>query len=103
MKQFCMMALLGTLLSSSVALRADDDHDKHRERTDNRRYYDKYNKDYHTWGSDEDQAWHSYLESNHRPYREFNHASKREQEQYFKWRHQHNDNHDRDDRQRHDH
>jgi type III secretory pathway component EscR len=56
-----------------------------------KRYYDKNGKDYHTWNSNEDRAYRSYLTEQHRDYRDFNKTSRSQQQQYFAWRHQHSD------------
>jgi type III secretory pathway component EscR len=55
-------------------------------------YYDKSGKDYHTWNSNEDRAYRSYLQEQHQSYREFNKVNRNQQQQYFTWRHQHPDN-----------
>ena len=57
-----------------------------------KRYYDKNGKDYHTWNSNEDNAYRSYLTEQHRNYQEFNKVNRSQQQQYFAWRHQHPDN-----------
>jgi hypothetical protein len=82
--------LLSTLLLSAVlitpmALRAEDNHD--------RRYYDRENKDYHTWNNQEDRAYRVYLGEQHREYREFPRVRVTQQREYFRWRHEHPDTH----------
>ena len=57
-----------------------------------KRYYDKNGKDYHTWNSNEDHAYRTYLTEQHRDYQDFNKVKKGQQQQYFAWRHQHPDN-----------
>jgi type III secretory pathway component EscR len=57
-----------------------------------KRYYDKSGKDYHTWNSNEDRAYRSYVQEQHQQYREFNKVNRSQQQQYFKWRHEHSDN-----------
>ena len=57
-----------------------------------KRYYDKSGKDYHTWNDNEDHAYRTYLTEQHRDYRDFNKVNKGQQQEYFKWRHQHPDN-----------
>ena len=75
-------AMSTALITPVVAQRAD-----HQEK----RYYDKSGHDYHTWNSNEDRAYRQYLGEQHQDYRQFN-GAKREQQQYFKWRHTHPDN-----------
>lgn len=77
--------LSATLIGPAVA-RADDRN--HQEK----RYYDRDGRDYHTWNSGEDRAYRSYLQEQHRDYRDFHRVHRGEQQQYFKWRHVHPDN-----------
>jgi hypothetical protein len=55
------------------------------------RVYDKGHKDYHNWDDNENRAWGQYLTENHRSSHEFAKANKKEQSQYWKWRHAHPD------------
>ena len=50
-----------------------------------KRYYDKSGKDYHTWNDNEDHAYRSYLTEQHQQYRDFNKTNKGQQQQYFAW------------------
>jgi type III secretory pathway component EscR len=78
--------VLSTAVIGPVIARADDAN--HQER----RYYDRGGKDYHTWNDNEDRAYRSYLQEQHRDYRDFNKVKRPQQQQYFTWRHQHPDN-----------
>lgn len=75
--------LLGTAFFAQVAM-ADDHYDK--------KYYDRQGRDYHVYNKQEDRAYRAYLEQQHQSYREFNKTKRNQQEQYFKWRHEHPDN-----------
>lgn len=55
------------------------------------RVYDKDHKDYHNWNDNENRAWGQYLTENHRQPHEFSKANKKEQSQYWNWRHAHPD------------
>jgi hypothetical protein len=55
------------------------------------RVYDRNHKDYHNWDDHENTAWGVYLTSNHKKPHEFAKASKREQANYWNWRHAHPD------------
>jgi len=55
------------------------------------RVYDSHHKDYHNWDDHENRAWGVYLTNNHKKQREFKKASKREQNNYWNWRHSHPD------------
>lgn len=70
----------GTLVSSQVALRADDNHDK-------RVYTDARHGDKHEWNDNEDAAWKRYREQHHIAQENFSKVSKRQQQQYWNWRH----------------
>ena len=63
------------------------------------RVYDSGHKDYHNWDDNENRAWGVYLTENKKKPHEFKKAPKKEQSQYWNWRHDHPDNHDQD---RHD-
>jgi hypothetical protein len=55
------------------------------------RVYDKDHKDYHYWDDKENRAWGRFLEENHRKDHEFAKSEKKEQEEYWNWRHSHPD------------
>jgi hypothetical protein len=52
-----------------------------------RRYEDRDHKDVHEWNTTEDTAYRRYLEEHHRKYHDFDKANKREQKDYWNWRH----------------
>jgi hypothetical protein len=56
------------------------------------RVYDKQHKDYHNWDDNENKAWGQYRTENHKDSREYSKASKKEQSQYWNYRHAHPDN-----------
>lgn len=76
---------LGTLA------RPQDDRQEHHQNRDDQRYYDNTHKDYHSWDGSEDTAWRQYQTDHHRDYRDFSSASKKQQADYWKWRHEHSD------------
>jgi len=55
------------------------------------RVYDKDHKDYHDWNQNENHAWGQYQTDNHQKHSEFSKANKKEQSQYWNWRHAHPD------------
>ena len=79
------LVLSTTLISPVIARDYDANHQE-------KRYYDRGGKDYHTWNDNEDRAYRSYLQEQHRDYRDFNKVKRSQQQQYFTWRHQHPDN-----------
>ena len=54
--------------------------------------YDKNHKDYHNWDDHENKAWGLFLTDNHKKSHEYSRSSKKEQGQYWNWRHSHPDN-----------
>jgi hypothetical protein len=56
------------------------------------RVYDKQHKDYHNWDNNENRSWNRYLAENHKNSHEFSKANKKEQGQYWNYRHSHPDN-----------
>ena len=60
---------------------------------DERGVYDRDHKDYHKWDDNENRAWRRWLSENHRKDHEFAKASRKEQGEYWKWRHEHPDDH----------
>ncbi|MFI5097113.1 MAG: hypothetical protein ACHQT6_03980 [Candidatus Acidiferrales bacterium] len=55
------------------------------------RVYDKEHKDYHNWDDNENHAWGQFLTENHRNSHDFKKAKKKEQSEYWNWRHAHPD------------
>jgi len=76
--------LLGAAWLVPVAARADDHHQ-------DKRYYDRGGRDYHTWNDNEDRAYRVYLGEQHREYVTFPKARRNHQTEYFRWRHEHPD------------
>lgn len=61
------------------------------EGRDQHRVYDKEHKDYHNWDDNENHAWGQYLTENHKTSHEYSKANKKEQSQYWNYRHSHPD------------
>jgi hypothetical protein len=81
-----LLILSGFLLCAAFlgpVATADNHHD--------RRYYDRHGHDYHVYNNQEDRAYRAYLGEQHRNYREFHKTNRTQQQQYFKWRHDHPD------------
>jgi hypothetical protein len=76
--------LLASLLSAPVSLFAAAPGQDHEQRV-----YDAEHKDYHEWNDHENEAWHKFLAENHRKDHEFAKANKKEQAEYWNWRHEH--------------
>jgi hypothetical protein len=57
-----------------------------------RHYEDRAHNDSHDWNAGEDEAYRRYLKEHHKKNHDFAKAKKREQDDYWKWRHSHPDN-----------
>jgi hypothetical protein len=57
------------------------------------RVYDRDHKDYHNWDDNENRAYLQYHSENRNGPAEFSKASRKQQSDYWKWRHAHPDNH----------
>jgi hypothetical protein len=55
------------------------------------RVYDRNHRDYHNWDDRENHAWGVYLTNNHQRHYEYSRANRRQQDQYWAWRHSHPD------------
>ncbi len=56
------------------------------------RLYDRDHKDYHNWDDRENRAYNRYLADQHRERKhEFKEESRENQRNYWRWRHEHND------------
>lgn len=68
-----------------------------RDDRDNHRVYDRVHHDYHNWTPDEDRSYRQWYGEtyNGKAYRDYNKVNRKNQEAYWKWRHEHGDR-DRD-------
>jgi hypothetical protein len=58
---------------------------------EHKRVYDKEHKDYHNWDDNENRAWGQFLTENHRESHEYAKSNKKEQSEYWNYRHSHPD------------
>ena len=80
--------ILATVIASPVALLAAP---RPNDGGVQVRVYDTHHKDYHNWDDRENHAWGVYLTNNHKKNHEFTKSSKKEQNNYWNWRHSHPD------------
>jgi hypothetical protein len=81
----CLTAVLLAPVAVMAAPAAQDqDHDRDR-------VYDRDHKDYHQWDGHEKDAWGRFLAEKHRKDHEFAKANRKEQSEYWNWRHAHPD------------
>lgn len=69
---------LGLLAPITTTLYAQDHHDQAMK---------------HEWKDSENESWHRYLKEHHRKDHDWDHATKKEQAAYWKWRDAHPDQH----------
>ena len=86
---FCLSAALLAPVGALAMTAPQDDHERHEQEERDHRVYDPVNRDYHNWDAREDEAYHRWLEAKHETYVEFNRLDRKRQEEYWKWRHQH--------------
>jgi hypothetical protein len=58
---------------------------------EHKRVYDRDHKDYHHWDDNENRAWGQFLTENHRESHEYAKSNKKEQSEYWNYRHSHPD------------
>ena len=86
MKRCLELILLSAVLMAPAYVKAQD---RARDNQQARRYEDKAHNDSHEWNDAEDKAYRRYLDEHHKKYHDFERASKKEQADYWKWRHSH--------------
>ncbi|HEY2013454.1 MAG TPA: hypothetical protein VGH38_08135 [Bryobacteraceae bacterium] len=74
------VALLAPVTLTPTALQAQE-----------HRYHDKEHNDDHAWNNHEDRAYRIWVKEHHRKYSAFNKLKEGDQQDYWKWRHEHGD------------
>jgi hypothetical protein len=89
MSRFWKVALLSAALIVPIALtpKALQAQDQRAART----YHDKQHDDDHAWNGQEDKAYRIYAKQNHRKVSDFSKLKEEDQQNYWKWRHDHSD------------
>jgi hypothetical protein len=86
MKKSLITCLLGVALvgftPTTPLLRADD-HKK--------TWHDNERNEDHEWNDREDRAYRMYVKEHHRKYKDFGKLKEDERQEYWRWRHEHND------------
>lgn len=65
--------------------------DEKREEAHERKVYDATHKQYRTWDAKEDDAYRRWTTERHVKYVDYAKLDKKRQEEYWKWRHDHED------------
>ena len=84
-----LTASLSAPLASAKPLVSAQEREEHDRDREHRRVYDSYHHDYHNWDDREDGAYRRWLEGRHETYREFHRLKRRQQREYWQWRHEH--------------
>ncbi|MBV9498759.1 MAG: hypothetical protein JO138_05260 [Acidobacteriaceae bacterium] len=95
---FCVALVTPIVMPVATAAPIQDRDDHDRDDQVHHRYYDPEYRDYHQWNADEERYWHEYRAEEHRPYIDWDRASDQQRRAYWRWRHAHQEHHDRDDR-----
>jgi hypothetical protein len=85
-----LTAALAAPVAMMAAASTQDRDDKNQGQHENKRYYDKNHKDYHTWDSNEDHAYQRY-QTEHHETRAFVKLNTRQKTVYWGWRHENPD------------
>jgi hypothetical protein len=91
MYRYFKLTLLCAALVLPIATKAQDRDDQRDKRQEVRHYEDRAHHDSHEWNDREDQAYKRYLRERRKKDHDFEKASKREQKDYWNWRHNHPD------------
>lgn len=94
-----MLRYIGSLMLGAAllapAIASAQDRDRY-DRRDAPRYYDPYRRDYHTWNNGESDWYRRWLRERPMEYREFARLNRRQQADYWRWRHEREEHeHDR--------
>ena len=84
MKPFLARAIVGTALIIPMSLAPV-------QLQAQQKYHDKGHNDDHEWNSHEDKAYRIWAKENHRKYVNFQKLKEDDQENYWRWRHDHDD------------
>jgi Ni/Co efflux regulator RcnB len=88
MNKIVSALLLTVALAVPVALTArDQDHQKAAIQV--KVYQDQRHHDTHEWNDNENQRYQTYLTEHHKKNRDFDKISRKDQNSYWDWRHQH--------------
>jgi hypothetical protein len=89
---FLLMAVMAAPTLAVAAPRTETSQSSREDRAAaQRRVYDRTHKDYHVWDGREDQAYHAWLAERNRDYRDYSKLKRKDQNNYWQWRHAHPD------------
>jgi hypothetical protein len=90
MKTLLLAGALAGALSIGTTTLCAQEHGQDNRSAENRTYTDS-NHERHEWNANEDGAWKRYRGEHHIKQEDFAKANRRQQEAYWKWRHEHPD------------
>jgi len=83
---------VSVLPSTAIAQEHPGSRDGHEQRAEGARTYDDAgHRDRHEWNSREDEEWNRYRGEHHIKQHDFARLKRKQQEEYWKWRHEHGD------------
>ena len=87
-----LVAPVGVRAGTNLQYNRQQDDRQQRDRNKNqRRVYDRDHKDYHVWDDREDGSYRQWLQGRNQKYRDFSKLKRKDQSEYWKWRHEHPD------------
>ncbi len=87
MHRYLTLLTLSGALCLPLTVGAQDRERDREHNQQNRRYEDKAHKDFHEWNDGENQYYRQYLLEHHKKTHDFEKANRREQNDYWNWRH----------------
>lgn len=93
LQHYLGLFLLGASLVTPTAVKAASIAPSQGEERHERRFYDREHHDWHNWDDREAAAYRHWLmeERHERQYREYVRLRRRQQAEYWRWRHEHPD------------
>ena len=80
-----------------------DEHERHEQEEHQRRYYDQQYKDYHNWDNREDRMYRQWLAERNYGYTDYDRLAARDQQDYWRWRHQQEKRERHEEHEEHEH
>jgi hypothetical protein len=80
-----------------------DDRERQELEEHQRRYYDQQNRDYHNWNNQEDRMYREWLAERRYNYVDYDRLDPRDQQDYWRWRHQQEKRQRHEEHEEHEH
>ena len=93
MKRLLLGAIMFGALAVAPSTVVAQDHPQSQDNGAPKKYYDAAHKETHEWNDNESTNWNKYRDDHHVKQTDFARTSKRQQQDYWNWRHEHPDTH----------